>query len=102
MTSTQRTPAPPSRRRDPEVLRASAIQDLLAAVPSIIGIRPEESVVVVPFLGTRAGGGFRIPLPEALRGREAEALAGGCAAVMETMPRATGVLVVVCTRAGYA
>ncbi|PPI19342.1 hypothetical protein C5D34_02715 [Rathayibacter sp. AY1B1] len=102
MTSTQRTPAPPSRRRDPEVLQASAIQDLLAAVPSIIGIRPEESVVVVPFLGTRAGGGFRIPLPEALRGREAEALAGGCAAVMETMPRATGVLVVVCTRAGYA
>ncbi|PPG19727.1 hypothetical protein C5C74_06090 [Rathayibacter sp. AY1E8] len=102
MTSTQRTPAPPSRRRDPEVLRASAIQDLLAAVPSIIGIRPEESVVVVPFLGTRAGGGFRIPLPETLRGMEAEALAGGCAAMMETMPRATGVLVVVCTRAGYA
>ncbi|WP_146084661.1 DUF4192 family protein [Rathayibacter sp. AY1E3] len=102
MTFTQRTPAPPSRRRDPEVLRASAIQDLLAAVPSIIGIRPEESVVVVPFLGTRAGGGFRIPLPETLRGMEAEALAGGCAAMMETMPRATGVLVVVCTRAGYA
>ncbi|PPI42799.1 DUF4192 domain-containing protein [Rathayibacter tritici] len=102
MTSPQRTSTPSSRRRDPEIVRASEIQDLLAAVPSIIGIRPEESVVVVPFLGTRAGGGFRLPLPERLRRAEVEALARGCARLMETMPRATAVLVVVYTSAGYA
>ncbi|PPH37776.1 hypothetical protein C5C28_03470 [Rathayibacter rathayi] len=102
MTSTQRTPTPRSRRREPDIVRASEIQDLLAAVPSIIGIRPEESVVVVPFLGTRAGGGFRLPLPERVRRAEVEALARGCARLMETMPRATAVLVVVYTSVGYA
>lgn len=105
MTSTHRIPAHSStarRRRDPEVVRASELQDLLAAVPSMTGIRPVESLIVVPFLGTRAGGGFRIPLPERLRRAEVEALARGCTTMMETMPRATAALVVVYTSATYA
>lgn len=105
MTSTQSITTHSSasrRRRDPEVVRASELQDLLAAVPAMIGIQPAESLIVVPFLGTRAGGGFRIPLPERLRRAEVEALARGCTTMMETMPRATAALVVVYTRATYA
>lgn len=110
MTSTHRIPAHSfpahsstvRRRRDPEVVRAGELQDLLAAVPSMIGIRPGESLIVVPFLGTRAGGGFRIPIPERLHRAEVEALARGCTAMMETMPRATAALVVLYTSATYA
>ncbi|WP_236713698.1 DUF4192 family protein, partial [Rathayibacter tanaceti] len=102
MTSTHRSPSHPSAPREPEIVRASGVHDLLASVPTLIGIRPEESLVVVPFLGSRAGGGFRIPLPQGPNRAEVAVLARGCAGVMETMPRATAALVVVYTRATYA
>lgn len=87
--------------REPELLRASGFADLLAAVPSIIGMHPEESLVVVPFLGNRTGGGFRIPLPERLRRAEIDELARGCIRVMESMPRARSVLAVVYTSRSF-
>ena len=67
----------------------------------MIGMRPENALVVVPFLGKRAGGGFRIPLPLRLRRAEIEELARGCVRVMESIPRAGSVLAVVYTGASY-
>lgn len=99
MTGTDTTRPVPSR--EPELLRASGFADLLAAVPSIIGMHPEESLVVLPFLGKRTGGGFRIPLPQRLRRAEIEELARGCVRVMESMPRAGSVLAVVYTSLSY-
>lgn len=99
MTGTDTTRPAPSR--EPELLRARGFADLLAAVPSIIGMHPEESLVVVPFLGARTGGGFRIPLPARLRRAEIEELARGCVRVMESMPRARSVLAIVYTSRSF-
>lgn len=99
------TPRPHASRhaphREPELVRASGFADLLAAVPSMIGIHPDECLVIVPFLGSRAGGGFRIPLPTRLRRAEIEELARGSVRVMESMPRAGSALAVVYTRDSY-
>ncbi|QHC58329.1 DUF4192 family protein [Rathayibacter sp. VKM Ac-2760] len=87
--------------REPELFRVSGFADLLAAVPSMIGFRPGDALVVVPFLGTRAGGGFRVPLPERLRRAEVEELARGCVRLIAAVPRASAVLVVVYTERTY-
>lgn len=87
--------------REPELLRASGFADLLAAVPSLIGVHPDEALVVVPFLGNRAGGGFRFPLPDRLRRAEIDQLAGRCVRFAASMPRATAVLAIVYTRQTY-
>ncbi|NQX06565.1 DUF4192 family protein [Rathayibacter sp. VKM Ac-2856] len=88
--------------REPEILRASGLADLLAAVPSMIGVQPDDALVVVPFLGNRAGGGFRFPLPARLRRAEIDQLAGRCVRFAASMPRATAVLAIVYTRQTYA
>ncbi|KQQ01573.1 MULTISPECIES: DUF4192 family protein [unclassified Rathayibacter] len=90
-----------SSAREPELVHAGDIADLLAVVPSMIGMRPENSVVVVPFLGTRAVSGFRLPLPARLRRIETQALARGCIEVMRAVPEADAALVVVYTDASY-
>ncbi|SMH40517.1 protein of unknown function [Rathayibacter oskolensis] len=104
MTRTEHPASGPSHRvpdREPELLRASGFEDLLSAVPSMIGMRPENSLVVVPFLGRRASGGFRIPLPERLRRAEIEELARGCVRIIRSVPHAGSVLAVVYTAASY-
>lgn len=85
----------------PELLRASGLCDLLAAVPSMIGMQPENALVVVPFLARRAGGGFRLSLPQRLRRTEIEALAHSCVRVVESIPQANSALAILYTSDSY-
>lgn len=102
MTRTDRlATARHSPSREPELLCVSGLPDLLAAVPSMIGLHPEEALVVVPFLGNRSGGGFRFPIPERLRRAEIDQLAGRCVRFTASIPRATAVLAIVYTRRSY-
>jgi hypothetical protein len=102
MTPTDRlATARHSPSREPELLRVSGLPDLLAAVPSMIGLHPEDALVVVPFLGNRAGGGFRFPIPHRLRRAEIDQLAGRCERFTASISRATGVLAIVYTRQSY-
>ncbi|MWV59715.1 DUF4192 family protein [Rathayibacter sp. VKM Ac-2754] len=96
MTATDRSPST-APAREPELLRAREFADLLAIVPSMIGMRAEDSLVVVPFLGRRAGGGFRLPLPDRLRRSEIQALARGCTGLMAAVRDADAALAVVYT-----
>ncbi|WP_228493646.1 MULTISPECIES: DUF4192 family protein [unclassified Rathayibacter] len=103
MSSFERTSSVPSASpREPEIVRASELHDVLAAVPALIGLRPVESLVVLPLLGSRAVGGFRIALPSRMRRAEVEEVARRCVRAMERMPQATGVLIAVYTRRTYA
>ncbi|NQX17601.1 DUF4192 family protein [Rathayibacter sp. VKM Ac-2857] len=102
MTRTDRlATARHSPSREPELLCVNGLPDLLAAVPSMIGLHPEEALVVVPFLGNRSGGGFRFPIPERLRRAEIDQLAGRCVRFTASIPRATAVLAIVYTRQSY-
>jgi len=47
----------------PAVVKAHGAADLLSLVPLLIGCRPRDSVVLVPFAGGRAAGGLRLDLP---------------------------------------
>ena len=58
---TAKTHAPSSP--EPAVVKAHGAADLLSLVPLLIGCRPRDSVVLVPFAGARAAGGLRLDLP---------------------------------------
>lgn len=45
------------------ILKATQASELLAAIPALLGFQPHDSVVVVPFRGTRTVGAMRLDLP---------------------------------------
>lgn len=46
------------------VLKATDCADLLAVIPSLAGFTPRQSIVLLPFCGTRASGAMRMDLPK--------------------------------------
>ncbi|OAN43277.1 DUF4192 family protein [Microbacterium sp. H83] len=68
------------------VLRASGSADLLRLVPSLAGFTPSESIVLLPFQGSRTSGAMRLDLPDAGIGLEeyADAAVGLVARVERT------------------
>lgn len=56
---------------------ASQTSDFVALVPRLLGFQPQDSVVVVPFVGTRSVGAMRVDLPDAAHAIEcAHSIAG--------------------------
>ncbi|MBO0984698.1 DUF4192 family protein [Rathayibacter sp. SD072] len=96
-TSDRSRPSDPDLLREVELVRAKGFADLLSVVPSLLGVLPQESLVVVPFLGRRTVGGFRLPLAAELRPSDVDALAEGAVASLAAVPEADGVLAVVYT-----
>ncbi|PPG21519.1 DUF4192 domain-containing protein [Rathayibacter toxicus] len=92
----------PSSGRAPELVYASSFPDLVAVVPSLLGLHPRDSLVIVPFLGARAVGGFRIPLPKYLGRSAIDVLACGSVQAMAALPRADAALAVVYTATSFA
>lgn len=46
------------------ILTASGPADLLGLIPTLAGFTPRRSLVLLPFIGTRAGGAMRADLPK--------------------------------------
>lgn len=65
--------------------------DFLAAVPALLGYQPSESVVVVPFAGTRTVGAMRFDLPSVENATHLAAVAAGLVCKIKS---ATGLAVV--------
>lgn len=74
------------------ILKAEQASDFLAAIPALLGYQPSESVVVVPFQGTRTVGAMRLDLPTA---EVVEQLASVTAGLVCKIERVTGIAVVV-------
>lgn len=55
---------------EPMTVTASGPADFVTLVPRMLGFKPQDSVVVVPFSGTRSIGAVRVDLPEAVRAAE--------------------------------
>lgn len=86
---TAKTHAPSSP--EPAVVKAHGAADLLSLVPLLIGCRPRDSVVLVPFAGARAAGGLRLDLPaEGLSADESSEIAAEFVGHLARMPREIG------------
>lgn len=72
--------------------KATQPSDFLAAVPSMLGYQPTESVVVIPFAGPRTVGAMRFDLPGV---ENAAAVANVAAGLVCKIEGATGLAVVV-------
>lgn len=72
--------------------KATQPSDFLAAVPSMLGYQPTESVVVIPFAGPRTVGAMRFDLPGV---ENAAAVANVAAGLVCKIQGATGLAVVV-------
>ncbi len=72
--------------------KATQPSDFLAAVPALLGFQPSESVVVVPFAGSRTVGAMRFDLPGI---ESAAAVANVAAGLVCKVEGATGLAVVV-------
>jgi len=101
MADRDRTSVPLDPFLGPELIRAPGFADLLSVIPSLLGVHPKDSLVIVPFLGRRAVGGFRVPLPERLGESETAALAGACVQAFTAVPEADAVLAVVYSERSY-
>lgn len=102
MADHDRTSVPRDPRPGPELIRAPGFADLLSVIPSLVGVHPRNSLVIVPFLGRRAVGGFRVPLPGRVGPSESAALTGACVSAMTAVPEADAVLAVVHSERSYA
>lgn len=81
------------------ILKAEQASDFLAAIPALVGHQPTDSVVVVPFRGTRTIGAMRFDLPPATLAEELASVAAGLVCKIEG---ATGIAVVVYGTADHA
>lgn len=72
--------------------KATGAGDFLAVLPAMLGYRPTESVVAVPFAGTRTIGAMRFDLPEADKAAELARVATGLICKVENV---TGLALVV-------
>jgi len=82
----------------PHIVRAAGAADFLSMVPHLVGCHPRDSVVLVPFGGSRSQGGMRIDLPpEGLSPDECSELAAAVLGSFARLPLADRVAVVVYT-----
>lgn len=81
-------------QQQPSVVRARSAADLLALVPSLVGMAPRRSLVVVVFRGSRTMGALRLDLPA--RGVVAD-LAGHAVGIVCRLDGADGMVPVVYT-----
>ena len=71
--------------------RAHSPADLLAAIPTMAGYTPRDSVVILPFAGTTSVGLFRFDLPPA----HPQEFAASALGIVCRLEEATGMLVVI-------
>ncbi|GAA3761877.1 hypothetical protein GCM10022240_13090 [Microbacterium kribbense] len=82
----------------PTILTSATGADFLAALPTLLGCTVRESVVVVPFHGTRTMGAMRMNLPPAAADpHDGDALGAVAVGAMSRVDDCDAVLLVVCT-----
>lgn len=77
------------------VLRASGSADFLRIVPSLAGFTPRQSVVLLPFSGSRTCGAMRIDLPH--QGVDSDAYADAAVGLVSRVDQTDAVALVVYT-----
>lgn len=92
---------------EPTVLRATNTADFLATVPASTGFTARNSIVVIPFVGKRTHGAFRMDLPVSSSTRDFRTIGTWIADTLGGLLRVTGapidgVAVVVYTDASFA
>ncbi len=92
---------------EPPVLRPTSAADFFATVPAITGFTARNSVVVLPFVGKRSRGAFRMDLPRSTRRSDLGAIGSWIVTTLGKLPEVTGVdvdgvAIVVYTDASFA
>lgn len=85
-----------TRSRTPRIIHSSSHAGLLAAVPALLGQRPQESLAVVPFHGRRAVAGIRKDLWERDR-EDNQGTAAWCLSMLSRLGHCDATAVVVYT-----
>lgn len=83
------------------IVKAADAAEFLALVPRLAGFRPSESIVLVPFVGTRTAGVMRIDLPVGADAEETDRCAATFLGMVCRLPDADGFAAVVYTDASY-
>ncbi|MFT4123909.1 MAG: DUF4192 family protein [Microbacteriaceae bacterium] len=83
------------------VLRATSTADFLALVPEFVGLQPHDSMVVVPFVGTRSNAAARFDLPRERRADQ-QRLASVALGLLSRMAGVDGAAIVVYTDETFA
>jgi hypothetical protein len=92
---------------EPTILRPTSAADFLATVPAMTGFTARNSVVVIPFVGKRSSGAFRMDLPTSTRTSDLRAIGAWIVTTLGELPSASGapvdgVAVVIYTDASFA
>ncbi|WP_203137195.1 DUF4192 family protein [Microbacterium sp. JZ31] len=90
----------PTPASEPAVIRAGDNAEFLSLVPHLVGCRPRDSVVMIPFADRRTLGGMRIDLPPA-DAADVGALAAGFLGSFARVRHANRIAVVVYTDDAY-
>ena len=76
------------------IIKAPDAGQLLAVMPNLIGMQPENSLVLMPFIGKRSHGGLRLDLPASSVAHKR--VATYAVGVMSKLPHVDGAVLVVC------
>jgi len=87
---------------EPPVLRSTTTADFLAAVPALAGFTARNSIVVIPFAGSRTHGAMRMDLPPRATASVARAIGDAIPRLVAQLPGADGLAVVIYTDATFA
>lgn len=88
------------------IVRAAGAAGFLSLIPAMMGFTPTQSLVLVPFAGSRSAGGMRIDLPDAGGGGSAadglDAFASTAIGMVCRVPETDGVALVVYSDGPFA
>ncbi|MDZ8276547.1 DUF4192 family protein [Microbacterium aquimaris] len=84
------------------IVKAANAAEFLALVPRLAGYQPSESLVLVPFVGTRTAGVMRVDLPVGADADEIDRCAATFLGMVCRLPDVDGFAAIVYTAAGFA
>ena len=87
---------------EPPVLRSTTTADFLAAVPALAGFTARNSIVVIPFAGSRTHGAMRMDLPPRETASVARAIGDAIPRLVAQLPGVDGLALVIYTDATFA
>jgi hypothetical protein len=90
------------REGNTTIVRADSDAEMLALIPRLLGSPPRESLVMVPFIGSRCGAGVRIDLPPVPTEEVMEHVAALIVSMLSRIPRCDSVVIAAFTSAGFA
>lgn len=84
------------------IIKAASAAQFLSLIPRMLGYRPTQSVVMVPFDGSRSLGAMRFDLPAASEFDEIDRIAATLLGMVCRLPDANGLAIITYTDAGFA